>query len=87
MTNNRKILIQSLAMVIFAIILYRNWEAYDVKVFYLELLCIVEIIIQFLYIFFNRKKLSKDERDRELIIVIIYLIVMVGAYLIKLLVV
>ena len=87
MTNNRKILIQSLAMIIFAIILYRSWDAYDVKVFYLELLCIVEIIIQFLYIFFNRKKLSKDERDRELIIVIIYLIVMVGAYLIKLLVV
>lgn len=84
MNNNKKLIIQALAVVIFSILLYRVWNIYDARMFYLELLCFIEIAIQFIYLIFNKKKISKEEKERELIIVIIYLIVAVGIYFISL---
>ena len=85
MNYNRKLIIQALAVLIFSILLYRVWDIFDAKVFYLELLCFVEIAIQFAYLIFNRKKLTKEERERELIVIVIYLIVVLGIYLYSLL--
>ena len=65
MNYNRKLIIQALAVLIFSILLYRTWKIADAKIFYLELLCFTEIAIQFTYLIFNRKKLTKEERERE----------------------
>lgn len=72
-------------MVIYSVLLYRVWNIYDARLFYLELLCFTEIAIQFVYLIFNRKKIEKEEKERELIVIVIYLIVAVGIYLISLL--
>lgn len=87
MNYNKKLLIQALAVVIFTILLYRTWGIFDAMVFYMELLCFTEILIQFAYLLFNRKKISVAERDKEIVAIFIYLIVMVAIYLYSIIVV
>lgn len=87
MTSNRKNIIAVLVLVIFTILLYRQWDSFDARIFYIELMCFIEVLIQFVYLFFNRKTLSSEEKDREKIIIVIYGIAMVGIYLLNLIVV
>ncbi|MGI6510453.1 MAG: hypothetical protein ACOX1L_07790 [Erysipelotrichaceae bacterium] len=87
MTSDKKNIISALALVIFTILLYREWENFDARIFYIELLCFVEVLIQFAYLFFNRKTLSAAEKDREKLVILIYAIAMTGTYLLSLVVV
>ena len=83
MNNNKKLIIQALAVVIFSILLYREWDNEDARFFYVELLCFIEVLVQMLYLFFNRKTINEDERSKEVIATLIYAIVMVALLLVN----
>ena len=83
MNINKKILIQALAVVVFSVLLYRFWEYYDIRFLFIELLCFIEILIEFVYLFFNRKRVNKDDRSKEIVQILLYLIIMVGVFLIN----
>ena len=78
MNSNRKLLIQALAVVIASIFLYREWNNFNAKVFYIQILCFIEITIEFMYLLINKKTLTKDQRDQEIISIILFLIVMIS---------
>ena len=78
MNSNRKLLIQALAVVITSIFLYREWSNFNAKVFYIQILCFIEIAIEFMYLLINKKTLTKDQRDQEIISIILFLIVMIS---------
>lgn len=83
MNSNRKIIIQALAFIIFSILLYREWYNPDARFLYIEFLCFSEVLIEFGYLFFNRKSINKDDRSKEIVQILLYLIIMVAVLLIS----
>ena len=86
MNSNKKTIIQALAVPIFALLIYYNWQDFTAKIACFELLCLFEIIVQIVYILFNKKKLNKENIEKEGIIIVIYLIAMLGIYLLSLII-
>lgn len=86
MTSNKKLLTQALIVVIFSIILYRDWANPDVRFFYFELMCFIEVLIEFTYLFFTRNTIKPEERSKEIVQILIYLIAMVGALLLNMII-
>lgn len=83
MNLNKKIIIQALAFIIFSILLYREWYNPDARFLYIEFLCFAEVLIEFGYLFFNRKTIDKDGRSKEIVQILLYLIIMVAIILIN----
>lgn len=85
MSITKKYIIQILDLLIFSIILFRVWNNYDVKMFYVQLLALSQILIEFLYLIFNKNKLKQEEKGREYISIGLFLLAILIINLFRLL--
>ncbi|MBE6116625.1 MAG: hypothetical protein E7187_07390 [Erysipelotrichaceae bacterium] len=76
MTKVHKYLIQSIALLIFGRYVLLNRETVN-PYFALVVLCCRETVITLLYVFVNRKTISKDESQWEFISIYAYIVVIV----------
>jgi hypothetical protein len=76
MNKIHKYVIQTLALVIFGAYVLINRE--DVNPYFaLVMLCCRETVITLLYVFVNRKNLSRDESQWEFICIYAYIVVII----------
>jgi len=85
MNAYKKLIIQSLIVLIFVVLIYREWGSLDARLFYVKALALCEIIVEFIYLRFNRNSLKEVERSRIIIAILLYAIVLVGVTLLNLL--
>jgi len=64
--------ISALAILIFCIMAYASWDVGNVRFAYLVIMCLVQIVINLLYLFFNRTTLSRRQALAELIGIAVY---------------
>ena len=69
-----------LALVLYAIISVNVWNEENARYFYLIVLCFVETLISLLYVFFNRKTLTRQAAKPEFISIAVYMITAVIIY-------
>ena len=76
MNKMHKYVIQALAILIFGLYVLINRDTVN-PYFALVILCCVEIVITLLYLFANRKTLTKDESTLDFISIYAYIVVIV----------
>ena len=76
MTKVHKYIIQTLAILLYGILLFTQGDIIN-PYFYLVVLCVVEIAVTLLYIFLNRKTISKDESTWDFISIYAYIVVII----------
>lgn len=76
MNKTLKYTIQSLALLIYGILAWRNFDNVY-KYFYLVVLCCFLTVISLLYVFFNRKTITADESHFEFISIFVYVVVII----------
>ncbi len=76
MNKMHKYVIQALAILIFGLYVLINRNTVN-PYFALVILCCVEIVITLLYLFANRKTLTKDESTLDFISIYAYIVVIV----------
>ena len=76
MTKIHKYVIQTLALAIFGRYVLINRETVN-PYFALVMLCCAEVVITLLYVFVNRKTITKDESQWEFISIYAYICVIV----------
>ena len=74
MTQNLKLIIQALYLVVNAILIYQSIDIEGARFFYVMVLCFGEAIISLAYVFFNRKKLSKQDKLKEYLIIMMFIL-------------
>ncbi len=76
MNKMHKYVIQALAILIFGLYVLINRDTVN-PYFALVILCCAEIVITLLYLFANRKTLTKDESTLDFISIYAYIVVIV----------